>query len=504
MNLIHDRPPQKATSGARSDIRRQPTAPDLSSDSHTLSSGSQPPEMMIGLALGSPGQSPLLSLPPEDSTSWANKDMEFQNHAASQPTNQEALSSKASRWKTFGAFFGKRPGLAQASSAPSTYQFDRCPGPVRPHGNYNQHPTQPTPTPSGIPESHIVHTHNGPPRDWIGPGQLPSTRNTLRKKPSGRRNQFIRKQVKDVNDLDSSRRSRKEGSPKPMLEGGLTGSTVRRPEAKASLLQVEIPNVELDRYSVMFSSLLQTCPQPSTNRQPSPKRQPSLLARRQANLQELTTEPAASNLERPWMHREPSSGPRAASPNRSPSFSLFPPSPMAPGRKHQKSARERSPLHRSATTPSADSPITAKFDFGNEIDQADQVIVIVHTPTEQPRPRQPSRNASVRSDADSFTTARGSPAPEAMSQPAHWKSSPRGPPSPARTPSDDPLCEAAEMSIARQISISRRQRQLLVQTAPPPKVAPQPVQPRIVDTRARGHDALRKSHHSHHVVLEDA
>ena len=49
-----------------------------------------------------------------------------------------------------------------------------------------------------------------------------------------------------------------------------------------SLLQVEIPCVELERYSVMFGDVLE--PQ---MRQSKP--QPSLLARRQAHLEQLNT-----------------------------------------------------------------------------------------------------------------------------------------------------------------------------------------------------------------------
>lgn len=53
---------------------------------------------------------------------------------------------------------------------------------------------------------------------------------------------------------------------------------------------------------------------------------------------------------------------------------------------------------------------------------------------------------------------------------------------------------AAEVSIARQISISCRQRQLITQIVP--KIAQQPMQPKLV-----GNSALRKSHH---LNLEDA
>ncbi|KAL8676277.1 MAG: hypothetical protein Q9186_007189 [Xanthomendoza sp. 1 TL-2023] len=480
-------------------------------DPQTSPTVSQPPEAMIGLALGSPGQSPLPPLPPEDSASWKSKDVETRNHVASPSREQEGLYLKASRWKKFGGYFGKRPGLNQASSSPSTH----CrPGPMIPQENYDQYPTKPTPAQSGPQESFILHAPSGLSSDGNGPGQLPSPsdrgRNTLRKKSSLRRNYYARKQPKDVKDpvpegKDAST-DHTACSSKPPING-IAATDLRRAEATGSLLQVEIPNIELDRYSVMFSSLLQPCQQSSSNRQPSPKGQPSLLARRQADIQELNIEPAASNSERPWLRQEPSSGPRAGSPNKSPAFSLSPPSPTALGRKHQHPTRERSPLHRSATRPGAVPPSKATFDFTHGGDHTDQVIVIVHTPPleeSMAKPRQPSGNSSAPSDTESFTTARGSPAPETyMARPRN--NSPRRRAAPAgRNPwadEDRSLREAAEISIARQISMSQGQRQLLVRAVP--KVALQPVQPRIVsETRMRG-NVERKSHHSQHLVLEE-
>ncbi|KAL8790479.1 MAG: hypothetical protein Q9213_000631 [Squamulea squamosa] len=516
----------------------------MASGLHLPPGDSYPPEIMIGLALGSPGKSPLPPLPPEEPASWIGKGPELQSNTTLRPDDQEGLYSKASRWKAFGGFFGKRSGLPQAPSTPSTYHLEKRPDPIKAHGTYCPHQSPPSSAQSGLQGQGIAHAPTGPSRDWIGPGQLsPAPKresNTLRKKSSLRRNHFAKRQAKDMKDaVPSDMRqltNHREGSPAPPPKDPRFGNNYRQARAKGSLLQVDIPNIELERYSVMFSSLLEPCQPPSTICQPSLKREPSLLARRQACLQELHTATVPA-FERPWVHREHSSGSQAASPNKSPSFSLFPPSPGASAHKHRYPSRERSPLHRSATTPGATSPSKAKFDFvsseavspsrGNfdfstSTDQKD-VIVIVHTPTEQQsKPRQPSRNESffTTSDVQSFTTARGSPAPEQQNRsppppPTARHTSPRRPspsrkiskdrltprghsprrPSPARSASEDPLRDAAEISIARQISISQRQRQLLV-----PRVAPQPLQPQIV---GKGHEA-RKSHHSHHLVLEDA
>ena len=527
-------------SGASQDrsINLQPSAQDPVSGSDVLPGIRVPPEMMIGVALGSPGKSPMPPLPPEDSFSWKSGSPELQNAPTPQPNDREELYSKASRWKAFGGLFGKKSAVNQAPSASSPHPFDYRPSPLGSHRNHDGYQSPLSSGQSSLERHAIQHTPSGPSRDWIGPGQLPSRpdreRRTLRKNPSLRRDKLARKQMRNVKDHDLPKTTNwtgdREGSPKPLPKDAPLGSTVRQARAKASLLQVDIPNIELERYSVMFSSLLQPCQQGSTSRQPSLDRQPSLLARRQANLQALHTTPASA-LERPWMRREHSSSPRAASPHKSPSFSLFPPSPRASNHRPENSSRERSPLQRSATTPgaispskamfdfstpSAISPNKAHFDFGTDT-TTDQVIVIVHTPTEQ-EPTKPlhsfSKNNSSfsSSDAQSFTTARGSPAPEQQQQPIP-QSLPK-PPSQRRNPSpspswtrtqnapthptttaNDPLRTAAEISIARQISMSRRQqRQLLL-------ISPQQ-QPRIVRTDKGAYSGERKSHHSQHLVLE--
>ncbi|KAL8812295.1 MAG: hypothetical protein Q9223_001163 [Gallowayella weberi] len=503
---LYNRPQPRDTPDIPSD-HSQLTNQTVNVDSYTSPIGSQPPEMMIGLALGSPGQSPLPPLPPEESISWVNKDVESKNHVAPPSEDREGVFEKTSRWKKFGGFFGKTPGLSRASSSPSTHHR---PGLIRPHENYDQYYTKPISVQSGPRESSILHAPSGPPRDPIGAGSLPPlsarVRNTLRKDPSLRKNYYGSKQLKDMKDpasegIDPSKGHTACSSKPPIIGNKATG--VHRAEAKGSLLQVEIPNIELDRYSVMFSSLLQPCQQSISNRQPSPKGEPSFLARRQADMQELNTGPAPSNFERPWLHRELSTGPRSGSPDNPPAFSLFPPSPTALGRNYQHPPRERSPLHRSATNPGDISPSRAKFDFTHVIDETDPVIVIVHTPpSEQPlvKPRQPSGNSSVPSDTESFTTARESSAPDTyISRPGndsprrrHWTAD-----QVPSTDEDHSLREAAEISIARQISMSQRQRQLLVQAVP--KVALQRIVP---ETGMRG-NVERKSHHSQHSVLEE-
>ncbi|KAI1143020.1 hypothetical protein F5Y05DRAFT_139692 [Hypoxylon sp. FL0543] len=78
------------------------------------------------------------------------------------------------------------------------------------------------------------------------------------------------------------------------------------------LLDVEIPSITMERYSVMFGSVLQS--------------QPSLLARRQATVQRLKSIDDAIEKEEDGTHRDLAR--RATSPSRrSPTFALFPPTP---------------------------------------------------------------------------------------------------------------------------------------------------------------------------------
>ncbi|KAL8720411.1 MAG: hypothetical protein Q9225_002731 [Loekoesia sp. 1 TL-2023] len=477
---------------------------------------SQPPEMMIGVALGSPGESPIPPFSPDEGRSWTSRSPDPPSHASPHCNDINPLRPKGHRWKALGGLFGKRSSSSQPPTVSSLYQLHQPDNSVQISGSPRklQRP-QPLSAQIKSQDSKGASVQNGFSRDWIGPEQLPSPRNgkesDFRRKTSLRRHNFARKQGKDSKKneaLETNHIKRHPDGDRVISKDGMaSGNVFQEKSHSGSLLQVEIPNVELERYSVMFSSLLHPSQQSNSSRQTSPNRQPSLLARRKANLQELHTAPKA-DFEPPWMHGELCLGNRAVSPNKSPSFSLFPPSPTAGGRKNHGAARERSPLQRTATAP---SPSKAKFDFSSTAEQQDQVIVIVHTPPEQSKPRQRSGSEDLfsrvpsqrTSSEDTFTTARASPAPSIKSSSIPLIQSRNN--SPQRRGSEaekvldlHTLQNAAEISIARQISISQRQRQLLVPTVP--KVAPQPLQPRIVDVQ----EGSRRSRKSHRVVLEDA
>ncbi|XXG94422.1 hypothetical protein Hte_000678 [Hypoxylon texense] len=122
-----------------------------------------------------------------------------------------------------------------------------------------------------------------------------------------------------------------------------------KPASSGPLLDVEIPNITMERYSVMFGSVLQ------------PQHQPSLLARRQATMQKLKTiDDAIEKEEEQKHHHVPR---RATSPQpgtKSPPLALFPPTP--PQKPAYTPASTASPRLRSNTSPALlRSPSAASF-----------------------------------------------------------------------------------------------------------------------------------------------
>ncbi|KAL8762888.1 MAG: hypothetical protein Q9184_001184 [Pyrenodesmia sp. 2 TL-2023] len=498
----------------------QSSAADHTVPSYQVLVDPYPSEEMIGVALGSPSHSPLPPLSSDGETSWTTKSAE-PTFAYPQPSEREALRAKGNRWKAFGGLFGKRSGLGQDSLASSRYRIDEPSNSAHSHKQHHQlRKNEATSADTKTPDAIRRSKQNGIfPRDWIGPEQLRSPdynrSQGFHRKTSLRKTNVLRKQAKGLQKAEIMERNPLNGDvcEKSATRSGLVANqnVGRAGPQSGSLLQVEIPNVELERYSVMFSALLYPGQHVSPSRQSSPKRQPSLLARRQANVQELRTS-TPLNIERPWVRGVNLLSNRGALPNKSPSFSLFPPSPTAGRGRHHSSTRERSPLQRSATAPGALSPSKAKFDFSGAGEQQDQVIVFVHSPTEQPKPQRRATSEDFylhmpsqrdTSSEDTFTTARSYPVLGAQSSQTSLNGRNPSPQRPLHVQKlgEDPLQKAAEISIARQISISQRQRQLLVSGVP--KVAPQPVQPKIVDVQRQGSKS-RKSHHSHHLILEDA
>jgi hypothetical protein len=251
-----------------------------------------------------------------------------------------------------------------------------------------------------------------------------------------------------------------------------------------NLLDVEIPKYSMERYSVMFGGLLG--PQPAS----------SLLARRQATLDRLKTlrDEVAAAEEREVDRLGPRQRPRRVTspqPTKSPAFSLFPSSAKT-GSHAPTTPRKLSPLVRSNTSPALlPSPARATFD-----DQPTRAPMKRGIASSSPRPAvespmsvyaeaivdsQPLKPVIAspewemvtfqRGLSPSATSSGGSQSEDTSVSATVTPASSLTPSSRARieSPRDRTMAEeaetalkaAAEVSIARQISISHQQRQLL-------------------------------------------
>lgn len=210
---------------------------------------------------------------------------------------------------------------------------------------------------------------------------------------------------------------------------------------------------------------------------------------------------------------------------KSPSFSLFPSTPPLSAHSFVNKLPKPSPLGRSVTAPGHHLlPPRPTIKKSKSQDQ-DHVLVIVHnsqdipgTPTTHSRqstfdPSQRSANSTTAGFFEcaeyneySYPTIDNPPAPtKDTTQDSPQRAFPARkssmkkldlPEQRCRQQGESSIDPAAEVSVARQISISRRQRQLVPIV---PKIARQPMQPRINEQSTT--EELRKSHH---LTLEDA
>lgn len=188
------------------------------------------------------------------------------------------------------------------------------------------------------------------------------------------------------------------------------------------------------------------------------------------------------------------------------SFSLFPSSPPhASCSPVNKLPPKLSPLSRSSTGPSSRPPRPKPAIKESKRKDQDHILVILHksediSEASTPRDRQRGSNPSQRSansttaslpecteysrysspaiEANTLTPTEGAPQGSLRRAFPARKSSMKSPASPDlqyKHQQDDPIGSAAEVSVARQISISRRQRQFLVPIAP--KTTRQSIQP---------------------------
>ncbi|KAI1465610.1 uncharacterized protein F4812DRAFT_452156 [Daldinia caldariorum] len=281
----------------------------------------QPTE--IGMALGSPTMNPAsgsLRTPQAPVRNWQGSTPSLVSPAPGVSTTigspEKSLRRKQSgRWRLFGMFGRKQP--------------DHPPPPPRELKDIPL-PRQPTEAPSKPRNTSKVERSN-----TVG------TRRTPTQKPIAPRSQTM------PYDGDSSAQESKStlrGGSKE-THGRIPIALDNKPASSGPLLDVEIPEITMERYSVMFGSVLQS--------------QSSLLSRRQGNVQKLKTTDNATINDKGEKHYDIPR--RVSSPaGMSPSLALFPPSTV---KKSTQTSHSASSRLRSNTSPAeVRSPSKVSFD----------------------------------------------------------------------------------------------------------------------------------------------
>lgn len=240
-------------------------------------------EIGIGLALGSPRQYPLPALPPDDRD--AVVDDSYVCNSLGNPAStlenkceisggSKGIKRKGSKWKSLGSFFGRR----EVRSASPFYQLDQKQQPEPAKQLLTQDYLETNARRRKRADSNHGHKAHQVESSMGRPGQESSgllRRNSSRRR--GLRREKLEQLQPAMQRIPSKYRANTIAGNLD-LRGEQQGSLMPGP----SLLQIEIPCVKLERYSVMFGDVLE--PQV---RQSKP--QPSLLARRQVHLEELHT-----------------------------------------------------------------------------------------------------------------------------------------------------------------------------------------------------------------------
>ena len=238
-------------------------------------------ETVIGLALGSPRQSPTLAMSPNEpdvDVPWGDYGSLESNPARPLRDAYEiggesiSIKRKGSKWKSFGTFFGKR----ELQSASPSYLQDQ---------KHQLESSKPLVVRDRLETDTHLRQRADP--DHVSKMHYPGfSKHISRKESSGllRRNSSQRRGLR--------RRKLKEPQPEmQQIPAEYTADAIaesldvhgeQQKSRMPGLLQVEIPCVAMERYSIMFGEVLKTQASQS-------KWQPSLLACGQAHLEELHT-----------------------------------------------------------------------------------------------------------------------------------------------------------------------------------------------------------------------
>lgn len=512
---------------------------DGQSDTSSIKSSSRtgysaiPEELMIGLALGSPRENPLPPIPPDG----AHEDVSSVCSSLGSPAivrdhnSADLALQKGRKWRTFTGLFNKK----DASS--HLYLL----GPNSPHRDLPyQYKSYQRKAPEQFPARSVHHNRQSDYSSRLPRGldrQLPPRPRRgifrggdagLRRQIGWRNTQFRKEHRRDVRNpaVNKSRSwplsySARKG-PKPPPKNGITARKASSSNLRDdSLLQVEIPSVHMERYSVMFSNLLE------------PAQPKSILARRQGTRAEIKLAPNDRN------NNESIPGTRVDSNeikhvpvqiSKCAQDVVLPisgrPAVSSPPWLLSSNPAARSPLERSTLHPchtaTISSLLTEPKMETSKCHERNCFLNLDGNPIEPLGEEAASDRPASTLDLDRChppTTGRYSELPGCAElvdkdevlpplplNPGVRKTSPlrhHGETSSTSTHSqfklkDKTISDVAEISITRQISVSKRQRQLLVPIVS--RQARQPMQPKLVI----GSDQDAKSRKSHYLTVEHA
>ncbi|CAM1511344.1 Fc.00g088570.m01.CDS01 [Cosmosporella sp. VM-42] len=282
----------------------------------------------IGMALGSPSQAPEYVAAP-----WETSRAMPTAFPLPEPVEDTQSKTKTRKWGIFGRSKSKRGrpenrpqrSMTDSSHTPNTSVSSGA-GSFQRNGGQVDQDTRKTPKHKPI----VIRSQTEP----MGAQVL-----SKEAKPS-----------KELSRKTSTKSLRGDSSKPKKLERPPPASPIPPvPQLSGPFLNVEIPTITMDRYSVMFGDVLQS-QQPAS----------SLLARRQATLDRLKTindeivKEGGEELPRPRRATSPQ-------PKNSPTFSLFPTTPG--GARSSLQTHKPSPRSRSNTSPAMlHSPCEATFE----------------------------------------------------------------------------------------------------------------------------------------------
>ena len=212
----------------------------------------------IGLALGSPQENSLPPLPSDDPNYFNT--FTFPNPTNSRPRADTDVSmggirdnkTKISRWKSFGGLFSKKEAMAR-TGGDSIYSLDQS----------AQHAWRTVPNRTspgtrkraGSDKEKGMDLHNAMVGKQIARGPSILRRASTKRKGMRRRKPSeVKAEVpKPPSVLLPNALT---GNPPDVIRGRRRRDNTAQTQGGFSLLQVEIPNVELERYSVMFGNVL--------------------------------------------------------------------------------------------------------------------------------------------------------------------------------------------------------------------------------------------------------